>query len=109
MSNISIHQQGSCTCGQSTFSVEGAPLIRFICHCQICQDIYKKPFADVVIFPEKSVKLLTTASVEFKKFRAPPAVNRGICKSCVRLNVGCTIYTLCICSCDESRGFNSAS
>ncbi|AXY56159.1 hypothetical protein CDG60_05990 [Acinetobacter chinensis] len=84
MKNTPIIQQGSCTCGQSTFSVEGTPLVRFICHCQICQDIYKKPFADVVIFPEKSVKLLEADSVEFKKFRAPPAVNRGICKSCAK-------------------------
>ena len=84
MENTPIIQQGRCTCGQSSFSVDGTPLIRFICHCRICQDLYQKPFADVVIFPEKAVKLQTTESVEFKKFRAPPAVNRGICKSCAK-------------------------
>ncbi len=88
MENTPIIQQGRCTCGQSSFSVDGTPLIRFICHCRICQDLYQKPFADVVIFPEKAVKLQTTESVEFKKFRAPPAVNRGICKSCKKPVLG---------------------
>ncbi len=45
-----IHQSCACSCGHSTFAVKGAPLLRFICHCEICQAIYKQPFADVTVF-----------------------------------------------------------
>lgn len=88
MKNIEMFQQGHCECGQSAFSVQGRPLLRFICHCLICQKIYQKPYADVIVFSDSSVQLLDRETVHFQKHRLPPAVNRGLCKSCSKPVLG---------------------
>jgi len=77
-----IKQSGSCRCGSSKFAVNGESLCRFFCHCTICQSVYKKPFADVTAFRARDVELPMNSKVEFKRLRAPPAVNRGICPDC---------------------------
>jgi hypothetical protein len=83
-----MKQSGSCQCGASKFEVDGASLGRFFCHCTICQSLYKQPFADVTAFRARDVKLSPDSKVEFKRLRAPPAVNRGICPQCGRPVVG---------------------
>ena len=72
----------SCPCRAAQFTVRARPLTRFICHCQICQSVYKAPFADVTAFLGGALSVSTPDKVTFKRLRAPPAVNRGICTEC---------------------------
>ena len=72
----------SCPCRAAQFTVQARPLTRFICHCQICQSVYKAPFADVTAFMGSALSVSTPDKVTFKRFRAPPAVNRGLCTEC---------------------------
>lgn len=71
-----------CSCGDTQLEISGAPLIRFICHCEICQAVYKKPFADIIAIKTSQLVKPISSRIQFQKHRRPPAVNRGICPSC---------------------------
>lgn len=79
---LMVDCENACSCGRSRFRVSGRLLTRFICHCRICQSVYKAPFADVTVYSAPSVVLLTPGSLSLKRYRLPPAVNRGSCKHC---------------------------
>lgn len=71
----------SCPCGETKFTVEKAPFARFYCHCEICQKLYDKAYSDVTVVRTKHVQL-DGELVNFKKYRLPPALDRGTCKAC---------------------------
>jgi len=77
-----MKQDCSCPCGASRFAVDGNPIGRFFCHCTICQKIYRQPFADVTYFRSRAVALAADQPVAFRRYRAPPALRRGICARC---------------------------
>jgi hypothetical protein len=77
-----MNQDCACLCGASRFTVAGKPIGRFFCHCTICQKIYRKPFADVTYFWADSVTLPDSQPIEFRRYRPPPALRRGICAKC---------------------------
>ncbi len=81
-------QTCTCPCGESTFVIKSKPLIRFYCHCTICQSLYKKPFVDVSALWAGNVELPENHNLHFGKYRLPPALSRGICKSCSSPVVG---------------------
>jgi hypothetical protein len=62
--------------------VNGTPVLRLLCHCQICQAIYKQPYADVTAFWGGAVSLSEDHSIQFRRYRVPPALRRGTCQSC---------------------------
>ncbi len=78
----------SCPCGESKFVVEGTLVLRFICHCKICQAVYKKPYADVTALPANYVALPADQKIKFHRYRSPPALRRGTCPSCENPVVG---------------------
>jgi len=82
VSDLSVNQSCACPCGQSTFSVSGAPVSRFLCHCQICQSVYKQPFSDVTFFWVGAISLPEDHSIQFQRYRLPPALRRGSCAAC---------------------------
>jgi len=83
-----LDQSCRCPCGASTFTVHGRPVVRFLCHCLICQSLYQRPFADVTALWASSVRLPADSKVRFKHYRPPPALNRGTCPSCQAPVVG---------------------
>lgn len=76
------HHACQCSCGETTFSVQGVPLLRAYCHCTICQEFNQAPFSDISIYRAKDVVLPSPESLEYKAYRPPPAVQRGKCKTC---------------------------
>jgi hypothetical protein len=82
MTRSSVDQSCACPCGQSTFRVRGVPVSRFLCHCTICQSVYKQAFADVTTFWAGAVLLPEDNPVRFRRYRPPPALRRGTCPSC---------------------------
>jgi hypothetical protein len=62
--------------------VDGEPIGRFLCHCAICQSVYRRPFADTTVFWGKAVTLPETHDIEFRRLRPPPALRRGLCPHC---------------------------
>ena len=52
-----------CPCGTNQFSAQGEPIVRFFCHCTICQDKYQAPFADVTLFKPVSYTHLTLPTI----------------------------------------------
>ena len=72
----------ACPCGSTAFVAAAKPLLRFICHCTICQTVYKKPFADILAFRLGDVVASEAHPIDFKRHRLPPTVNRGICPAC---------------------------
>lgn len=71
----------SCPCGKTRFQVETKPILRFFCHCKICQKLYDKAYSDVNVVRTKHVHL-PDSGIEFSSFRAPPALQRGLCSHC---------------------------
>lgn len=71
-----------CPCGQQQIAVFGQPVMRFICHCEICQKVYAKPFADIVAVRASQVAKPLSPGIRFTKHRPPPAVKRGVCPAC---------------------------
>jgi hypothetical protein len=77
-----MNQDCACPCGASRFSVSGTPIGRFFCHCKICQRVYGRPFADVTYLWAKAIALPANQPIEFRRYRPPPALRRGICTKC---------------------------
>jgi len=77
-------QSCHCHCGESAFTVQGRPLLRFICHCRICQAFNKGPYGDVTVFRRGDVTLPEGHRIEFQTYRPPPNVQRGKCPACDR-------------------------
>lgn len=77
-----MNQRCSCNCGKSHVALSGEPVLRFKCHCLICQSVYKKPFADIVAVSTQQLVKPIDSAVEFAKHKLPPAVNRAVCPSC---------------------------
>jgi len=71
-------QSCACPCGDTTFEVNAKPIARFICHCTICQSLYKRPFADFTVMLAKHVEYDENQNISFGKYRRPPALNRGV-------------------------------
>jgi hypothetical protein len=57
----------SCPCRESEVIVKNHPVIRFICHCKICQGVYRKPFADIVAVRSNQVIKPINPSIRFAK------------------------------------------
>ncbi len=53
-----------------------------LCHCTICQQFNQAPFADVVVFKTAQVSVPDKSSIDFKTYKPPPNVNRGVCQHC---------------------------
>jgi hypothetical protein len=81
MSKI-VSDNCQCRCGDTKFTVSAPAITRFYCHCTICQEFNNAPFSDVVIYRNKDVFLADESTVEFNTYKAPPAVQRGKCKTC---------------------------
>ncbi len=78
----------TCACGDGEVEVFGSPVLRFKCHCRICQSVYAKPFADIVAVRSNQVARPVSPALKFRKHRLPPAVSRGTCPSCNKPVVG---------------------
>ena len=76
-----MEQACQCPCGVNQFSVSGEPIVRFFCHCSICQKKYDAPFADVVLFKLSDVTMPDQA-VSYGKYKRFVAIDRGICDHC---------------------------
>ncbi len=82
MENKKIIQDGQCQCGDTTFTIKDKPIIRLLCHCKICQEFNHAPYGDVAIFLSKDVVLKDHSKVQYKKYKMPPAIQRGKCTTC---------------------------
>ena len=69
-----------CVCEQSRVNVTKPPMLRFHCHCTICQNLYQRPFSDVTVMWAKDAKLTQGGQVEFK--RPGWLLKRGVCTQC---------------------------
>ena len=76
-----IQHSCQCPCGTNQFSAVGEPIVRFFCHCTICQDKYQAPFADVTLFKLPAVRLPEQATT-YGKYKRFAAIDRGICDAC---------------------------
>lgn len=82
MPNKTFSQTCACPCGASRFVVTARPRARFLCHCTICQSVYRKPYADATALWAGEVALPEGHTIQFKKYRLPPALSRGTCSAC---------------------------
>ena len=48
--------EGGCLCGRVRFTVEGAPLRTFACHCTFCQRVTGSSFLAESLFPTAAVR-----------------------------------------------------
>lgn len=71
-----------CPCGTTRYKINGEPILRFYCHCTICQEQYQSPYVDVSLFKLSDVELPDEADISYHQFKRFGAVDRGRCPSC---------------------------
>ncbi len=69
-----------CHCGKVQVSMVKPPMLRFYCHCTICQNLYQRPFSDVTVMWAKDAKLTESKHIEYK--RPGLLLKRGVCIHC---------------------------
>lgn len=69
-----------CECGQTQVTLAKPPMLRFHCHCTICQELYKQPFSDVTVMWAKHAKLTQSEHIEYR--RPGLLLKRGVCTQC---------------------------
>lgn len=69
-----------CECGKSQVRLKKAPMLRFHCHCTICQNLYKKPYSDVTVMWANNTQLLNDEHIEYR--RPGLLLKRGVCTGC---------------------------
>lgn len=79
---MSTEHNASCSCGATQFDVQGAPLLRAFCHCEICQAFNQAPYADITLFRARDVQVPAEQLVDYKSWQPPGLVLRGQCKAC---------------------------
>lgn len=82
MSDSNIRQTCSCPCGASSFEITAPPVLRFFCHCKICQKLYQQPFADATVLRLSDVVLPDSHNIKFNKYRKIVGIDRGLCSQC---------------------------
>lgn len=83
-----IMTKAQCPCGEARIRIDHLPRLRFFCHCTICQQVYKRDYSDVTVMLAKHVHVSNDANISFGQYKAPPALDRGTCKSCDHPVVG---------------------
>lgn len=71
-----------CPCGTTKFEIRGEPIMRFYCHCTICQQQYDAPFVDATLFKLNEVVLPEEHGILFAKYKRIAAIDRGRCPAC---------------------------
>lgn len=69
-----------CDCGQTQVSVAKKPMLRFHCHCTICQNLYQQPCSDVTVMWAKDATLTQSEHIEYR--RPGLLLKRGVCTQC---------------------------
>lgn len=77
---ITINAQ--CQCGANQIEFSSLPITRFICHCLVCQKYTGKPYSDVCVFIHNQIKTMQIKDTQFKRYKLPPNIRRGICQYC---------------------------
>jgi hypothetical protein len=72
----------ACGCGGAGLELSLPPLLRFYCHCSLCQQFNAAPRADMVVYRRSEVSVLPGSELAFERLRPPPAVDRGRCARC---------------------------
>ena len=80
--NTRQKNSGQCSCGSVAFETTERPIFRAYCHCTICQKFNNADFADVTAYYARSVEAIDESKLEFKVYKQPPLVRRGICVQC---------------------------
>ena len=80
--------QGNCSCGRSRFTLSRIPTRRFLCHCTICQTVYKQPFADALITNARTVEVSPDSALGIHRLNGSKSIDRGICEQCNEPTIG---------------------
>ena len=71
-----------CPCGTTQYEIQGEPIIRFYCHCTICQRMYDSPSVDITVYKLNDVVLPEDHNISFAQYKRFAAVDRGNCPEC---------------------------
>ena len=71
-----------CECGSNHFTIQGQPILRFVCHCNACQAFTGRDYSDVTFFLSDDVLIENDDSLDYQSFSKPKMVSRGTCQHC---------------------------
>jgi len=77
-----------CGCARTQFAIHTQTFVRFRCHCDICKRVYQANYSDFLVVNAASVSMPNGAPVNYKKYRMPPALDRGTCQHCHQAAIG---------------------
>lgn len=73
-------------CGASRLTLTQAPTARFFCHCEICQEVYGKPYSDATVVNAATVTISPDSPIIYKNYWS--GLQRGVCSECQQPVVG---------------------
>ena len=73
---------GGCLCGNVSYSVEGKPVMNFLCHCKNCQKQSGSAFSINLIYPKSQFKLQGELSTYVDTSKLGRKVLRHFCSNC---------------------------
>lgn len=69
-----------CDCGAARFTLNKVPQVRFYCHCEICQEVYGKPYSDATVVSAGQVSIEDETRISYKSYWS--SLQRGLCTEC---------------------------
>ena len=73
---------GGCLCGQVSYSVEGKPVMNFLCHCKNCQKQSGSAFSINLLYPKPQFKLQGELSIYVDTSDVGRKLMRHFCSNC---------------------------
>ncbi len=79
---VGLPQLGGCACGIVRYSLLGAPLLAYACHCHDCQKATGAAFSLTLVIRTADLEVAGTPDVTTRSSRSGRAVERSFCPSC---------------------------
>jgi hypothetical protein len=74
-----VTPSATCECGLCEIKLSRMPAQRMFCHCTICQEVYGRPFTDIMMTDARTIEIPNERNIDFKRYKKPPALDRGSC------------------------------
>lgn len=79
---VTLSQTGSCKCGAIQYSLSGAPLLAYACHCHGCQKATGSAFTLTLVIRTADLEIEGTPQIVSRASRSGRVVEHSLCPEC---------------------------
>src|ERR1700750_2273233 len=82
MKIVPLPQLGGCVCGSIRYSLAGAPLLAYACHCHDCQRATGAAFTLTLVMRTADLQVSGAPEITSASLRSGRVVERNFCPNC---------------------------